>query len=238
MDEDSKPKRLLIKISGEALKGDSSTGFSFAYLMDLGRSLLEMKQAGYQLAIVVGGGNFFRGNNAREIGLSQAEADQMGMLATVMNAIALESLMLSLGIEALHSSAYAIKGVVEAIPVSECRRLLDEGKVIIFSAGLGRPFFTTDTAAVSRSLEIGAQLLVKGTKVDGVYSADPQKNPDAQKFSRLNYQEILEKRLQIMDQTAFTLAREYNLPIKVVNISDPKKLKASIENIEIGTIIR
>jgi uridylate kinase len=169
--------------------------------------------------------------------MSQVEADQMGMLATVMNGIALKNLFHSIGLPAIHVSAYAIKGIAEPLPLSDCRGLLGEGRILIFSAGLGRPFFTTDTAAVSRSLEIGARLLVKGTKVDGVYSADPVKDPTAKRFSRLSYEDVISNRLQIMDQTAFTLAREYHLPIKVVNITDPTGLKTAIESPEIGTII-
>lgn len=237
MDEDSKPRRLLIKISGEALRADSSAPFSSRFLVDLAHSLKEIQQSGVQLSVVIGGGNFFRGNMAHEVGLSQVEADQMGMLATVMNGIALENAFLRMGLKAVHISAYAIKGVVEPFAPAYCRQLLEQGKILIFSAGLGRPFFTTDTAAVSRSIEIGAQLLVKGTKVDGVYNADPLKDQGARRFSRLSYDDVILNRLMIMDQTAFTLAKENRLPIKVVDISEPKKLKTSIENPEIGTII-
>lgn len=238
MEEDSKPRRILIKISGEALKSDSTSGFSPQYMSELGQSVRSLHDAGYQLAFVIGGGNFFRGSTAPEIGLSQAEADQMGMLATVMNGIALHNLFCTFGLDSRHVCAFPVTGSVESLPATECRRLLDQGKVLVFSGGTGRPFFTTDTAAVSRSIEVNAELLIKGTKVDGVYSADPLKVPSARRFSRLSYLEAIEKRLQIMDQTAFTLAREYHLPIKVLDITDPKQLKNSIENPEIGTIIR
>ncbi len=237
MDEESKPRRLLLKISGEALKGNTSSGLSPSYLTGLGLAVQGIRNAGYQLAIVVGGGNFFRGLIAPEIGLNQPEADQMGMLATVMNGIALTNLFQSIGLESIHVSAYSIVGVAEPLAPSECRRQLERGKVLVFSAGSGRPFFTTDTAAVNRSLEIGAELLIKGTKVNGVYSADPFKDPDAKRFKTLSYSDVIHNHLDIMDQTAFTLAREYNLPIKVVDITDPKCLKASIEDPEIGTII-
>jgi len=237
MEEDSKPRRILIKISGEALKSDSASGFSPEYMVSLGRSVRTLHDAGYQLAFVIGGGNFFRGKPAPEIGISQAEADQMGMLATVMNGIALHNLFCSLGMDSMHVSAFPISGTASPLPSTECRKCLDQGKVIVFSGGTGRPFFTTDTAAVNRSIEIGAGLLVKGTKVDGVYSADPIKDPNAIRYSRLSYVEAIEKHLQIMDQTAFTLAREYRLPIKVVDITEPGRLKKSIENPEIGTII-
>lgn len=237
MDEDSRPRRLLIKISGEALKGTSPAGLSVDYLSGLGNSIRELCETGYEIALVIGGGNFFRGNLAPTIGLNQSDADQMGMLATVMNGIALHTLFLGLKLPAVHVSAYSIAGLVEPLSPSDCRQLLAAGNILIFSAGLGRPFFTTDTAAVSRSLEIGAQLLVKGTKVDGVYSADPCKDPDAKRFRRLSYREVLQNRLQIMDQTAFTLAQEHNLPIKVIDITDPSKLKIFLEDPETGTII-
>jgi uridylate kinase len=211
-------KRILLKLSGEALMGDDQFGINRATIVRMVNEIAEVTRLGVQVAVVIGGGNIFRGVAGGAVGMDRATADYMGMLATVMNSLALADTMEKAGLTARVMSAIAIEQVVEPYVRPKALQYLEEGKVVIFAAGTGNPFFTTDTAAALRGAEIGAELVLKATKVDGVYSADPKLDPAATRYSKLSFDEAISKNLGIMDATAFALCRDQKLPVKVFSI--------------------
>ncbi|MEW5879884.1 MAG: UMP kinase [Pseudomonadota bacterium] len=230
-------KRVLLKLSGEALMGDDPFGINRETIERMVADIGEVVALGVELAIVIGGGNIFRGVALGASGMDRATADYMGMMATVMNAMALQDAMRRAGIEARVQSALNIEQVVEPYIRPKAMRYLEEGKVVIFAAGTGNPFFTTDTAAALRGSEVGAQIVLKATKVDGVYSADPKKDPKATRFASLTFDEALNLKLQIMDATAFALCRDQKLPIKVFDIGKPGALRRVVLGEDEGTLV-
>src|SRR3954451_9362248 len=230
-------KRILLKLSGEALMGDDAYGINRATIERMVADVAEVAKLGCELAIVIGGGNIFRGVAGGSVGMDRATADYMGMLATVMNALALADTMRQEGITARVMSAIAIEQVVEPYVRPKALQYLEEGKVVIFAAGTGNPFFTTDTAAALRGAEIGAEVVLKATKVDGVYSADPQKDPSAERYSRISFDQAITRNLQVLDATAFALCRDQKLPIKVFSIVKPGALMRVIMGEDEGTLV-
>ncbi|HYA75595.1 MAG TPA: UMP kinase [Burkholderiaceae bacterium] len=230
-------QRVLLKLSGEALMGEDAFGINRATIERMVRDIGEVQQMGVQLAIVIGGGNIFRGVALGASGMDRATADYMGMMATIMNAMALQDAMRNAGIEARVQSALNVEQVVEPYIRPKAMRYLDEGKIVIFAAGTGNPFFTTDTAAALRGSEIGAEVVLKATKVDGVYSADPKKDPKAVRYPRISFDDALARNLQIMDATAFALCRDQGLPIRVFNISRPAALMRAVSGEDEGTLV-
>ena len=230
-------QRVLLKLSGEALMGEDAFGINRATIERMVKDIAEVQQMGVQLAIVIGGGNIFRGVALGSSGMDRATADYMGMLATIMNAMALQDAMRNAGIEARVQSALHVEQVVEPYIRPKAMRYLDEGKIVVFAAGTGNPFFTTDTAAALRGSEIGAEVVLKATKVDGVYSADPKKDPKAVRYSTISFDDALARNLQIMDATAFALCRDQGLPIRVFNMSRPGALKRAVNGEDEGTLV-
>lgn len=215
---DAAYKRILIKLSGEALMGDDSYGINRETITNISAQIKAVVDIGVQVAIVVGGGNIFRGVAPAAAGMDRATADYMGMLATVMNAMALQDAMKGLGIKARVQSALNIEHAAEPYIRGKALRYLEEGRVVIFGAGTGNPFFTTDTAAALRGVEIDAQIVLKATKVDGIYTDDPKTNPDAKRYETVTFDEAIAKNLKVMDATALTLCRDQALPISVFSI--------------------
>jgi uridylate kinase len=230
-------RRVLLKLSGEALMGEDAFGINKGTIEAMVRDIGEVVKLGVELAIVIGGGNIFRGVALGAAGMDRATADYMGMMATIMNAMALQDAMRRAGIEARVQSALNIEQVVEPYIRPKAMRYLEEGKVVIFAAGTGNPFFTTDTAAALRGAEVGAQIVLKATKVDGVYTADPKRDPSATRYTRLTFDEALSRKLQIMDATAFALCRDQKLPIKVFDIMKPGALKRIVLGEDEGTLV-
>ena len=230
-------QRILLKLSGEALMGDDAFGINRATIERIVGEIAEVTGMGVQVAVVIGGGNIFRGVAGGSAGMDRATADYMGMLATVMNALALADAMNHQGLVARVMSAIAIEQVVEPYVRPKALQYLEEGKVVVFAAGTGNPFFTTDTAAALRGAEIGAELVLKATKVDGVYTADPHKDKTATRYARLTFDEAMSRNLGIMDATAFALCRDQKLPIKVFSIFKPGALKAIVLGSDEGTLV-
>jgi uridylate kinase len=230
-------KRILLKLSGEALMGDDAYGINRATIVRMVREIQEVTRLGVEVAVVIGGGNIFRGISGGSGGMDRATADYMGMLATVMNALALGDTMRQEGMVARVMSAIAIEQVVEPYVRPKALQYLEEGKVVIFAAGTGNPFFTTDTAAALRGAEIGAQIVLKATKVDGVYTADPKKDPNARRYTQVSFDEAIAKNLQVLDATAFALCRDQKLPIKVFSIIKPGALKRVVLGEDEGTLV-
>jgi uridylate kinase len=230
-------KRILLKLSGEALMGDDAYGINHATIVRMVREVQEVTALGVEVAVVIGGGNIFRGVAGGSVGMDRATADYMGMLATVMNALALADTMQREGLTARVMSAIAIEQVVESYVRPKALQYLEEGKVVVFAAGTGNPFFTTDTAAALRGAEIGAEIMLKATKVDGVYTADPKKDPAATRYSSLTFDEAIARNLQVLDATAFALCRDQNLPIKVFSIFKPGALKRVVMGEDEGTLV-
>jgi uridylate kinase len=230
-------KRILLKLSGEALMGDDAYGINRATIVRMVREVQEVTALGVQVAVVIGGGNIFRGVAGGSVGMDRATADYMGMLATVMNALALADTMQREGLTARVMSAIAIEQVVESYVRPKALQYLEEGKVVVFAAGTGNPFFTTDTAAALRGAEIGAEIMLKATKVDGVYTADPNKDPAATRYTSLTFDEAIARNLQVLDATAFALCRDQNLPIKVFSIFKPGALKRVVMGEDEGTLV-
>jgi uridylate kinase len=230
-------KRILLKLSGEALMGDDAYGINHATIVRMVREVQEVTALGVQVAVVIGGGNIFRGVAGGAVGMDRATADYMGMLATVMNALALADTMQREGLTARVMSAIAIDQVVESYVRPKALQYLEEGKVVVFAAGTGNPFFTTDTAAALRGAEIGAEIMLKATKVDGVYTADPKKDPHAIRYTSLTFDEAIAKNLQVLDATAFALCRDQRLPIKVFSIFKPGALKRVVMGEDEGTLV-
>jgi uridylate kinase len=232
-----KYRRILLKLSGEALMGDEPYGIDRATIARMVREIAEVSLMGLELAIVIGGGNIFRGVAGGAAGMDRATADYMGMLATVMNALALQDALRLGGVEARVQSALKIEQVVEPYIRPKALRYLEERKVVIFAAGTGNPFFTTDTAAALRAAEVGAQIVLKATKVDGVYDADPMTHPNAVRFDRISFDEAISRRLSVLDATAFALCRDQKLPIKVFSILKEGALKRVVQGEDEGTLV-
>ena len=230
-------KRVLLKLSGEALMGDDAFGINRATIMRMTDEVAEVVAMGVQLSIVIGCGNIFRGVAPGAQGMDRATADYMGMMATVMNALALQDALKHRGVDARVQSALNIEQVVEPYIRPKALRYLEEGKVVVFAAGTGNPFFTTDTAAALRGAEIGAEVVLKATKVDGIYTADPKKDPAATRYTRISFDEVIMRRLEVMDATAFALCRDQQLPIKVFSINKPGALKRAVSGEDEGTLV-
>ncbi|MBP6241716.1 MAG: UMP kinase [Hydromonas sp.] len=230
-------KRVLLKLSGEALMGDDAFGINRATIEGMVAQIKAVVDTGVQMAVVIGGGNIFRGMAGGAAGMDRATADYMGMLATIMNALALQDAMKHAGLEARVQSALRIDQVVEPYIRPRAMRHLDEGKIVIFAAGTGNPFFTTDTAAALRGVEIGAEIVLKATKVDGIYSADPKKDPNATRYSDITFDEAINKNLGVMDATAFALCRDQKMPIKVFSIFKEGGLMRVVKGEDEGTLV-
>jgi uridylate kinase len=232
-----KYSRILLKLSGESLSGDGNQGINNHILEEYAKQVTEIVGKGCEVAIVIGGGNIFRGLSGTESGFDRVKGDQMGMLATVINSLALESAIKKAGGKARVFTAIRMEPVGELYNRDRVTDDLKNGTVCILSGGTGNPFFTTDTAAVLRAVEIGAEVLLKGTRVDGVYTADPEKDRDAIKFDNISFEEVIERRLKVMDATAFTMCRENNMPVIVFDMNKPGNLMNVVEGTEIGTLI-
>lgn len=230
-------KRVLLKLSGEALQGDAGYGIDPKVLDSLARQIKEVVDGGLQLAITVGGGNIFRGLAASAEGMDRAQADYIGMLATVMNALALQESLERAGVYTRVMSAIAMQEVAETYIRRRAERHLEKGRVVIFAAGTGNPYFTTDTTAALRACEIGAECIMKATKVDGIYDSDPFKNPDARKFDRISYIDVLSKGLQVMDSTAISLCMDNHMPIIVFNLTVEGNIARALEDETVGTTV-
>jgi uridylate kinase len=229
--------RILLKLSGEALMGDDAYGINTKMLARIVAEVKAVADLGVEIGVVIGGGNIFRGIAGTATGMDRATADYMGMLATVMNAMALSDAMRQAGLNARVQSALNIEQVVEPYIRGKAIRYLEEGKVVIFAAGTGNPFFTTDTAAALRGSEIGAEIVLKATKVDGIYTADPKKDPGATRFSRITFDEAISRNLAVLDATAFALCRDQKLPINVFSIFKEGALKRIVLGEDEGTLV-
>jgi uridylate kinase len=234
---DLKYKRVLLKLSGESLAGDSGHGIDPMRAEAIAQRLLPIHKMGVDLAIVIGAGNLWRGILGLERGMDRATADYMGMLATVMNAMALMDALERAGLETRVQTAIQMAQVAEPYIRRRATRHLEKGRVVILGGGTGNPFFSTDTAAALRAVEIGAEVVIKATKVDGVYDSDPVKNPDAKKFDQLSYIETLNRRLMVMDSTAVTLCMENNMPILVLNFWEESDLISALKGENVGTLV-
>ena len=228
-------KRILLKLSGEALMGDDAYGINRVTITRIVNEIKEVVDLGVQVAVVIGGGNIFRGVAPAAAGMDRATADYMGMLATVMNAMALQDAMKNIGLNARVQSALSIEQVAEPYIRGKAIRYLEEGRVVIFGAGTGNPFFTTDTAAALRGMEINAEIVIKATKVDGVYTDDPKTNPEAMRYKTITFDEAIIKNLKVMDATALTLCRDQKLPISVFSIFKQGALKKVVMSEDEGT---
>ncbi len=235
--ETPKFKRILLKLSGEALMGADSYGINHQTIADIVNEVKSVVDMGVQVGVVIGGGNIFRGVAPAARGMDRAQADYMGMLATVMNGLALQDAMRVAGIVARVQSAFNIEQVVEPYIRGRAIRYLEQGRTVIFAGGTGNPFFTTDTAAALRGAEIGAEIVLKATKVDGIYTADPKKDPSATRFDKISFDEAISRNLAIMDTTAFALCRDRKLPIKVFSIFKAGALKRVVLGENEGTLV-
>jgi uridylate kinase len=230
-------KRILLKLSGEALMGDKKSGLDESVLESYARQVKEIQTLGVQIGIVIGGGNIFRGLSGQQEGFDRVTGDYMGMLATVINGLALQSFINRAGGKARVLTAIDMAPVAERYSKTLAGELLDKGYALIFTFGTGNPFFTTDTAAALRGSEIGADVILKGTRVDGVYTADPEKDPSAVKFNDITFEEAYSRGLKIMDLTAFTMCKENKIPILVFDMNTPGNLRKVVEGMPVGTII-
>lgn len=234
-----KYKRILLKLSGEALMGDKNgfDPFNPKIIEQYANDIKAVTEIGVQVAIVIGGGNIYRGMNEADTGIERAHGDYMGMLATVINGMAMQAMLEKTGVYTRLLSAIKMEQIAEPYIRRRAIRHVEKGRVVIFGAGTGNPYFTTDTAGSLRAIEIEADVILKGTRVDGIYTADPEKNPDAEKFEKISYQECLSKNLKVMDMTAFTLCMENNLPIIVFNMNEPGSLLRVVEGMNVGTLV-
>ncbi len=232
-----KYSRILLKLSGESLAGERNHGISNQVLNEYARQVAEIVSKGCEAAIVIGGGNIFRGLSGSESGFDRVKGDQMGMLATVINSLAFEGAVIKAGGKAKVFTAVRMEPVGELYNRDKVTEAMKNGIICILSGGTGNPFFTTDTAAALRAVEIGADVLLKGTRVDGVYTADPEKDPEARKFDNISFEEAIERRLKVMDSTAFTMCRENSMPVIVFDMNKPGNLLKVIKGIGIGTLI-
>lgn len=233
----SKYKRILLKLSGESLMGTAGYGISSEMLTKYALSIKNIVDQGIEVAVVIGGGNIYRGLQGSESGIERTQGDYMGMLATVINGLALQSSLEQNNIDTRLISAIEMKAIAEPYIRRRAVRHLEKGRVVIFTAGTGNPYFTTDSAAALRANEINANVILKGTRVDGVYTADPEKDKSATKYDQLTFLEAIQKGLNIMDMTAFTLCRENNLPIIVFDINNPENLQRIIQGERVGTLV-
>jgi uridylate kinase len=237
MNTQLKYKRVLLKLSGETLVGDQQFGIDSSKLSHYARQIKELNELGVEVAIVIGGGNIYRGLQAESSGIERVQGDYMGMLATVINGLALQSALENMDINTRLITAINMQEIAEPYIRRRAIRHLEKGRVVIFSAGTGSPYFTTDTTAALRANEIGAEVILKGTRVDGVYSSDPEKDPAAEKYDSITFSNVILKGLKIMDMTAFTLCQENELPIVVFNINDEENLRKIILGGDVGTVI-
>src|SRR5438094_5346680 len=239
MTQSSKPKyrRILLKLSGEALGGESGVGICPEAIHDMARQIGEVRQLGVEVVIVVGGGNIFRGSAGTERGIERATGDYMGMLATIINALALQDALEKSNVETRVQSAITMHQVAEAFIRRRAVRHLEKARVVIFGGGTGNPYFSTDTAAALRANEIGADVILKATKVDGVYDCDPQKNPKAKRYTQISYQEALVQQLKVMDSTAFSLCMDNRMPIIVFDLFKPHNLRRVVLGEHVGTLV-
>ena len=230
-------KRVLLKLSGEALMGDLDYGIDAKMLARVASEVAEVVNMGVEVALVIGGGNIFRGAGLVKSGIDRVTGDHMGMLATVINSLAMQDALEKHGMLCRVMSAIKINRMCEEYVQRRAIRHLEKGRVVIFAAGIGNPFFTTDTAGCLRAVEIGADIVLKATKVDGVYDSDPVKNPDAKRYDSLSFDKVLEQNLQVMDATAIVLCRDNNLPLRIFNLNDVGSLPAVMRDKTIGTIV-
>ncbi len=230
-------QRILLKLSGEALMGEGDYGIDPAVVKRISAEINDLVRAGAQVALVIGGGNIFRGAGLAQGGIDRVTADHMGMLATVMNGLAMKDALHKTGLQARVMSALAIDQVCDTFLRDQAVHSLEQGEIVIFSAGTGSPFFTTDTAASLRAIEIGAQLLIKATKVDGIYSSDPVTNTDAEFYPRLSYDRALREGLKVMDATAIMLCRDHNMPLRVMNINNNGAVMRLLQGDDVGSLV-
>ena len=230
-------RRVLLKLSGEALMGDLDYGIEPKVIQRIAGEIAIAREAGVEIAIVIGGGNIFRGAGLARAGMDRVTGDHMGMLATVMNALAIQDALESINVYARVMSALQINAICEDYIRRRAVRHLEKGRVVILAAGTGNPFFTTDTAASLRAIEIGADVLLKATKVDGVYDSDPMSNPDAKRFETVSYDRVLADKLSIMDATAIVMCRDNNLPLRIFDLTRPNALVRAMSGDEIGTVV-
>jgi uridylate kinase len=230
-------KRILLKLSGESLMGDHAYGLNPVVLAQYAHDIKAITDMGVQVAVVIGGGNIYRGMNEKETGIERAQGDYMGMLATVINGIAMQSMLEKVGVETRLQSAIKMDQVAEPFIRRKAIRHLEKGRVVIFGAGTGNPYFTTDTAGSLRAVEINADAILKGTRVDGIYDSDPEKNPDAVRFASISYAEAISLNLKVMDMTAFTLCQENNMPIIVFDMNQAGNLGRIVNGEQIGTVV-
>ncbi|RZJ89329.1 MAG: UMP kinase [Hymenobacter sp.] len=229
--------RILLKLSGEALMGEQQYGIDANRLMQYAADIKSVTEQGVEVAVVIGGGNIFRGVQAEQVGLDRVQGDYMGMLATVINSMALQSALEKLGVSTRLLSGFSIQQVCEPYVRRRALRHLEKGRVVIFGAGIGSPYFTTDSAASLRAVEIEADVVLKGTRVDGIYTADPEKDPTATRFSLISFDEVIEKHLKVMDMTAFTLCKENDLPIVVFDMNTPGNFSRLVGGADLGTTV-
>jgi uridylate kinase len=233
-----KYKRILLKLSGESLMGDHSFGLDSEVIANYAQDIKIIIELGVQVAIVIGGGNIYRGMNEQETGIERAQGDYMGMLATVINGMALQSGLEKIGVYTRLQSAIKMEQIAEPYIRRRAIRHLEKGRVVIFGAGTGNPYFTTDTAGSLRAIEIKADVILKGTRVDGIYTADPEKDPGARKFDNISFAEVISRNLKVMDMTAFTLCQENNLPIIVFDMNKPGNLLRVVTGDNVGTLVK
>jgi uridylate kinase len=236
-DPQTRNRRILVKLSGEALMGEADYGIDAVFLRRLANEVRSVRELGIEIALVLGGGNLFRGAGLARAGMDRVTGDHMGMLATVMNALAMQDALESMDVATRVMSAVRINQVCEDYIRRRAIRHLEKGRVTIFAAGTGNPFFTTDTAASLRAIEIEADLLLKATKVDGIYDADPVGNPNARRYDRLTYDQVLDQRLNVMDATSIVLCRDHQLPLRVFNLNDPGALVRAASGADVGTLV-
>ena len=232
-----KYKRILLKLSGEALMGDQNHGIDPVRMKEYAEEIKQIQQTGTEIAIVIGGGNIFRGVSGASKGMDRVQADYMGMLATVINGLALQSALENADVPTRLQTAIRIEAIAEPFIKRRATRHLEKGRVVIFGGGTGNPYFTTDTAATLRAIEVEADVILKGTRVDGIYTADPEKDPTATKYETISFDEVFQKKLNIMDLTAFTLCQENNLPIIVFNMNEKGNLMKVCKGENVGTLV-
>jgi uridylate kinase len=234
---DLKYKRILLKLSGEIFGGKSGRGFDYGVINGLAAQVRNLWKQGVQVGLVVGGGNIFRGASSGQPGMDRVAADHMGMLATVINAICMQDALERVGVQTRVMSAIEMRAIAEPYIKRRADRHLEKGRVVIFAAGTGNPFFTTDTAAALRASEMSAQVLIKATKVDGVYDKDPELHKDAVRFDQLSFAEVLKRDLKVMDATAIAFCKDHNIPILVIDIEEPKNLERVLAGQPVGTLV-
>ena len=231
-------KRILLKLSGEALMGEKQYGIDIDRVAQYAKDIQTVHAKGIEIALVIGGGNIYRGLSAEKAGMDRVQADYMGMLATVINSMALQDALEKTGVKTRLLTAIKMEQICEPFIRRRAVRHLEKGRIVIFGAGTGNPYFTTDTAASLRAVEINADVVMKGTRVDGIYTSDPLKNPDATKFEEITFSEVYQKNLNVMDMTAFTLCQENNLPIIVFDMNKPGNFMKLVEGQPIGTLVK